>query len=256
MIAVISPAKKLDFKTQPPVDFFTQPKHTDISKKIIQHLAQLSPQNLADLMNISQNLSELNKERYLKWKPTNGLSAESKQAIFAFDGNVYQGWDAKTQKTTHHEYTQQHIRILSGLYGLLRPFDLIMPHRLEMGTKLKTEMGENLYEVWQKIVTEDLNNTITETQSKYLINLASQEYFKAINHKNINAKIIQPIFKERKGDRYKVIAVYAKKARGQMIRFITEHKINQLDDLKFFETDGYFYNEPMSNESQIIFTRG
>ncbi len=256
MIVIISPAKKLNFKDQTPIDFFTQPLHTDISERLIKHLVNLSPQELAQLMHISPNLSVMNKERYLKWKPTQVLSAESKQAAFAFDGNVYQGWNPHSQSADCYDYMQHHVRILSGLYGLLRPFDLIMPHRLEMGTKLETEMGKNLYDVWQHIVTQDLNDTIAQTQSEYLVNLASQEYAKAVRQKEINAKIIQPIFKDKKRDTYKVIAVYAKKARGEMLRFIMDHKITQLDDLKLFEGSGYFYNDKMSTENQLVFTRG
>jgi hypothetical protein len=209
---------------------------------------------IADLMSLSMNLADLNVRRYQEWQvPFTPYNA--KQAIFAFRGDVYQGMDADTLSEDSIHFAQKHLRILSGLYGLLRPLDLIQPYRLEMGTRLANPRGRDLYAYWGNRITDALNEAVSEQGDNILINLASNEYFKSVNTKKISANIITPQFKERRGDSYKVISFNAKKARGQMARYIIEHQLNEPESLKDFNADGYVFNDEISEGNTWVFSR-
>jgi len=254
MIAILSPAKKLDFKKNVPFEKHTPIRNPDEATQLIEKLRNYSPAELRNLMNISSNLAELNAERFQKWHWPYGED-EARQAIFAFNGEAYNGLDAYSLNEEALENARNQLRILSGLYGLLRPLDLIMPYRLEMGTKLPNEKGKDLYKFWENKITRQLNEDLEKGGHKALINLASQEYFKALEPKQINAEIITPIFKENKNGDYKVISVYAKKARGMMVRFIVQNGLSEPEELKAFDWDGYYFNNGLSNGNEMVFTR-
>lgn len=256
MLAILSPAKKLDYKSDAPVKKYTTPAFTKKSVKLIEKLQKLSQKDIGQLMNLSDNLAALNKERFMNWDVPNKPDNSTKQAVFAFKGDVYQGWKPQESSSKSIEFAQKHVRILSGLYGVLRPLDLMKPYRLEMSTKFGIDGADNLYEVWRDIITKALNEQLKETGSTYLINLASNEYFKAVNKKELNAEIITPEFKDNKNGKYKVISFYAKKARGMMTRFICDNQISDPEKLKLFESDGYFYNDELSKPEKPVFTRG
>jgi len=205
-------------------------------------------------MKVSSAIAELNFERFLRWQLPFDTD-NSKQAIFAFMGQAYIGLKADTFTKSDLEYSQKHLRILSGLYGILKPLDLIQAYRLEMGTKLQNERGSNLYKFWGDIVTLELNKAIQESGNKMLINLASNEYFKVINKKILDADIVTPVFKDEKNGVYKVITVYAKTARGMMSRFIIKNKINNTKDLLAFNYNGYAYSHEMSDKNILTFIR-
>ena len=205
-------------------------------------------------MGISENLANLNHSRYLNWNKKN-TNSNSKPAIYAFMGDVYTGLDAKSLTSEQLRFAQDHLRILSGLYGLLRPLDLIQPHRLEMGTKVKTESGETLYDFWGHAPTADLNQQAKVLRTKYMVNLASNEYFKVINKTALTLEILTPVFKEKKQDTYKVISFYAKKARGLMAKYIIENKITDPRGIKDFSLAGYKYRSKLSAENEYVFTR-
>ncbi len=253
MIIIISPAKKI--KTGSIKDV----KSTEIdfqkeSKELMKYIKELSPKDLSELMNISPNLAELNFERNMKWQyPFE--NEEKGHALLMFQGHAYQGMDAKTFSKQDFEFAQKHLRMLSGLYGILKPFDIILPYRLEMSTKLKTESSNNLYEFWGSKLSNKINEELAEQNKKILINLASNEYFKAVNTKFLKAKIITPVFKENKNGTYKNISVYAKKARGLMCRYIIKNKLKNYEDLKGFDYENYNFNHELSNENEYIFTR-
>ena len=255
MLAVISPAKTLDFETKPTTSKFTIPEMLNYSEKLAGKLRKLSPEKISGLMGISPSLAELNFERFRLWSlpftPEN-----AKQAILAFNGDVYDGLDASSFSEKKLFLAQQKLRILSGLYGVLRPLDLIQPYRLEMGTKIGYDKAKNLYEFWRKMVTESISNAIKESGSKILVNLASHEYFKSIDTKKIDAIIITPAFKNLKNGNYKIITFYAKKARGLMTRFIIDNNIDNPEDLQAFEAEGYNFNPRLSGDLNPVFTRG
>ena len=252
MKIVISPAKSLDFSTPAPTSLYTQPIFLEEAQKIIQNLKQLSPKELSELMHISTNLAALNYERNQKWQPP-FTPKNAKQAIFAFTGDVYRGLDIQSLDLEKLPVLQEKLRILSGLYGLLRPLDLIQPYRLEMGTKLSIDSYKNLYQFWGDKVVNALNNEMNEND--YLVNLASNEYFKALPKKLIKPTVITPIFKDYKNGQYKTIAIFAKKARGLMSRFIIENNINTPDELKEFNKNNYRYTDNLSTETNLVFTR-
>ena len=205
-------------------------------------------------MGISPKLSQLNFERFVNWQlPFNMENA--KQAILAFTGDVYTGIDASTLNETELQTAQTDLRILSGLYGVLKPLDLIQAYRLEMGKKLQTPKGKNLYEFWGDKITNEINKTLKEKEDKYLINLASNEYFKSVNKKEVKAEIITPVFKDLKNGQYKVISFFAKKARGLMTRFIIQNQITDPEYLKAFNSDGYVFNPHLSKNQELVFTR-
>lgn len=253
MIVVISPAKKLSVEGEKP-NWFSEPTLVDYSEKLIQTLKKYSSNQLIKLMSISDDLAQLNVERYQQWTKKHPKTV-TKQAMFTFTGEVYSGLDATSFKKKELEYAQEHLRILSGLYGVLKPMDLIHPYRLEMGTKLQIDTNKNLYEFWGDIIVDEINQTLKDAQTDVLINLASNEYFKAINKKKLQAKVITPVFKDFSNGQYKTIMVYAKKARGAMAAFILKNKIKSVEDLTAFDTDGYLFNQEASSEKELVFYR-
>jgi uncharacterized protein len=254
MLALISPAKTLDYESNLPTDSFTIPRLLDHSQQLIDVSRKLSALEIANLMSVSEKIAHLNVERFRDWQADFDFS-NARQAIFAFKGDVYTGLDAYAFSDDHISYAQQHLRMLSGLYGLLRPLDLMMPYRLEMGTKLKNERGTNLYQFWDQTITDLINKDLAEQQSELLVNLASDEYYKAVKESKIKAEIIKPIFLDQKNGKYKVISFYAKKARGLMARYMIENKISRIEDLKAFNTDGYYFDADSSLKGELVFKR-
>jgi uncharacterized protein len=254
MIVILSPAKTLNFKTDSPTHKYSLPVFVQHAEKLVDVMKNYSPANLIELMNISNGLAELNYMRFQSWEP-NHRAENSKQAIFAFNGEVYNGLKANTLNNDQLLYAQKHIRLLSGLYGILSPLDLIQPYRLEMGTHLRFDKYKNLYEYWNEIINHYLNNEIDEHPSKTIINLASKEYAKAAKLKNIKGTVITPVFKEYKRNKYQIIPVYAKKARGLMTRFIIENKIESPKEIKHFDMEGYAFTENLSSKNEWVFTR-
>ena len=254
MLLVISPAKTLDYDTPPETSKYSIPDYLDDAQVLIKRARKYSRPEIMKLMAVSEKIAELNCKRFKAWH-TPFTPENSKQAILAFKGDVYSGLDAETFSEKNFEFAQQHLRILSGLYGLLRPLDLIQPYRLEMGRKIDNERGKNLYEFWGETVTEGINTQLKKTGSKFLINLASNEYFKVINTKNLDAELITPAFKDYKNGQYKMMGVYAKKARGQLSRFVIENQLTNPEDLKKFNIDGYLFNEELTDGNNWVFTR-
>jgi cytoplasmic iron level regulating protein YaaA (DUF328/UPF0246 family) len=254
MIVILSPAKTLNFKTNSPTPDYSKPAFIKQAEKLVNVLKNYSPANLMELMSVSNGIGELNFLRNQKWEMKHSPE-NSKQAIFAFNGEVYNGLKAESLNEVQLNYAQQHIRMLSGLYGVLCPLDLIQPYRLEMGTHLKFELYKNLYEYWDNTICKYLNNELEKQNSKTLINLASNEYSKAARLKNINGKVIAPVFKEYTRNKYQVITVYAKKARGMMTRFIIQNNIENPEDIKHFDTEGYAFAESLSDDHEWVFTR-
>lgn len=252
MIVVISPAKKLDFETPAPTKKFTEPKDLKKSEELIKELRKCDAQKISKLMKLSNDLTELNMKRYKNFTTPFNLK-NAKQAMFAFKGDTYVGLDADTMKEKEIEYAQKHLRILSGLYGLVSPLDLVQPYRLEMGTRFPVGDKKNLYEFWREDITAQLNDLLKK--EKVLVNCASNEYFKSIDTKKLDAKIITPAFKEKKDGGYKMIGFFAKKARGMMSRYIIENRIDNPSDLLGFNIDGYKYNKKLSTELEPVFTR-
>jgi cytoplasmic iron level regulating protein YaaA (DUF328/UPF0246 family) len=254
MLIVISPAKTLDFDTPPVTKTFTQPRFLDHSQQLIEQLRQLDPTQISTLMAISDNLGELNHRRFMNWSQP-FAPANAKQALLAFRGDVYTGLDADSFSAPDFTFAQKHLRILSGLYGVLQPLDLIQPYRLEMGTALANSRGANLYAFWGERLTEALNAELHRAKKPVLVNLASQEYFKAVHPKKLAAPVITPIFKERKGDGYKIVSFFAKKARGRMSAYIIKQRLDDAEALKDFNLDGYRYNPQQSSATEWTFTR-
>ncbi|CAM3918198.1 MULTISPECIES: peroxide stress protein YaaA [Pseudoalteromonas] len=255
MITVISPAKNLDYESQASTDKFTQPELLEHSEELMTVCRELTPAQISSLMKISDKLAGLNAARFSEWSQP-FTTDNAKQAVMAFNGDVYGGLDANSLTASQLDYAQSHLRILSGLYGLLKPLDLMQAYRLEMGTKLENSRGKNLYEFWGSIIADKLNTVLAEQDSQYLVNLASNEYFKAVDKKALNAQIITPHFKDCKNGQYKIISFYAKKARGLMARYIIENKITQLSELKKFTVDGYYYSEEASQKAlEPVFMR-
>ena len=254
MLIVISPAKKLDYDTPSRTKTATTPDYMEHSMELIHRLREFSALDLAELMKLSMKLAELNFDRYEAFEPE-CTKDNAKQALLAFKGDVYQGMDAETFSAADFKFAQQHLRVLSGLYGLLRPLDLMQPYRLEMGTKLDTERGKNLYEFWGDIITDGLNKQLSKIKSGTLVNLASNEYFKSVRTKNIAGEIITPQFKEYKNGDYKMIGIYAKRARGLMARYIIKNQITRPEALKDFCEEGYSFNKKLSAGNSLVFTR-
>ena len=254
MLIVISPAKTLDYETPAKTKVFTTPDYLDHSQRLINRLRDFSSLDISDLMKVSAKISNLNFDRYESWKKP-FTEKNAKQAILAFKGDVYTGLDADSFSAADFKFAQNHLRMLSGLYGLLRPLDLMQPYRLEMGTRLKTDEGKNLYEFWGSEITQGLNAQLKKIKSDTLINLASNEYFKAVKPEELNAEIITPAFKEFKNGEYKMIAIYAKKARGLLSRYIIQNKLEDPQDIKLFSEDGYKFNKSLSKENNWVFTR-
>jgi len=254
MLIVISPAKTLDFETPSHTKLSSQPDYLGESQALIDVLAPMPPQDIAQLMKLSDKLAALNTARYGSWRPPFTL-ANAKQAILAFKGDVYTGLEADTLTQSQLTFSQSHLRILSGLYGLLRPLDLMQAYRLEMGTKLATAHGKDLYEYWGNTLTDGLNVMLEKVNIPIVINLASNEYFKAIKTKTLDARIITPVFKDRKNGHYKIISFFAKKARGMMTRYIIENELIDVEKIKSFDKAGYYYSEEQSTGDQWVFLR-
>jgi len=254
MQIVISPAKSLDFETPVSYPDFTNYRLTTEPPKIIKKLNTFKVDELSSLMKISQKLSELNYIRFKEWEYP-FAEDKGKQALFAFKGDVYSGLDAYSLTNDDVCYVQNKLSILSGLYGLLRPLDLILPYRLEMGTKVKVGNAKNLYAFWGNKITDLLKSDMEANQNSVLINLASNEYFKSVKTKDLSVPVITPVFKDLKDGEYKLISFYAKKARGLMTRFIVKNRISDPEELKAFNLDGYYYNSRLSTDNQPVFTR-
>jgi cytoplasmic iron level regulating protein YaaA (DUF328/UPF0246 family) len=252
MKIIISPAKSLDFESKVPTNLYTQPRFLEQSEKLNRKLKTISKNKLSDLMKISDDLASLNYERNQTWK-TPFSTKNAKQAIYAFTGEVFRGIDVNSLENEKLPILQESLRILSGLYGLLKPLDLMQPYRLEMGTKLKVGSTENLYKFWDNTVAKALNEELKDDE--LLINLASSEYFKVISKKILKVPMITPVFKDYKNGEYKIVMTYAKKARGLMVRYIIDHNVKTIEELKGFNTDRYRFSEEMSSESELIFTR-
>lgn len=255
MIHLISPAKTLDFESKIDNQLATQPQFVEYATPLIRKLSKTSLKGLKDLMGLSDNLAKLNQQRYQEWSAKTTLDDQSRQAIYAFKGDVYLGLDPQSLSEVQMTYAQENLRILSGLYGYLRPLDIIEPHRLEMGTALKVGRKNNLYQYWSDKIGDKIASDLKDQGHKYLLNLASNEYFKAVNLKSIDVPIIHPEFKDEKNGTYKVISFFAKKARGLMSRFIIMNEIENPNDLKAFNLEGYVYNHEMSSEYKPVFTR-
>ena len=254
MLIVISPAKTLDFSVNK-VKNTTKPMYLGEAAELAAHIENFNPDELVKLFNVSHKLAELNANRYAKWN-INDHENRGKAAILAYKGDVYEGMQASEFIDPELGFAQQHLRIISGLYGVLRPLDRIMPYRLDMSTRLSFSGFKNLYTYWQGRITSHVISAMKELNTNILVNLASEEYFKAIDTAKLNAQIITPVFKDNKNGVYKMISFYAKKARGMMSRFIIKGNIQDPMEIKLFSEDGYFYNENLSNGNLWTFTRG
>jgi cytoplasmic iron level regulating protein YaaA (DUF328/UPF0246 family) len=254
MLIVLSPAKTLDYDTPPSTDIHTKPDFIEHSAQLIDTLRELAPAQIASLMQVSDALAALNVGRYACWSPK-FTRKNAKQAILAFNGDVYEGLDALSLNARQLDYAQSHIRILSGLYGVLRPLDLMQPYRLEMGTRLANPRGKDLYAFWGDLVTNALNEVFAAHRAKVLVNLASEEYFKVVKPKLLNAPVVTPVFEDWKNGKYKVISFYAKRARGLMARYAAVNGITQAEELKAFDCEGYAFDEPGSSAHTWLFRR-
>ena len=252
MLMLVSPAKTLDYETELPIQDFTQPELLSDAQELIDQLKKLTPVDVAKLMKLSDKLADLNVGRFAHWKqPFNTDNA--RPAVYAFKGDVYTGLDAYSFTKKDMKFAQKHFRMLSGLYGLLKPLDLMQPYRLEMGTKFENKRGANLYEFWGNIITDKLNSEMKK--GEVLLNLASNEYFKSVNKKALNADIITPVFKDEKNGQYKIISFYAKKARGLMAAYVIKNQIKDVQEIKQFDTAGYRFSESLSKPTEWVFIR-
>ncbi|HEU4819149.1 peroxide stress protein YaaA [Janthinobacterium sp.] len=252
MLIVLSPAKSLDLETPPTTTLHSTPDFLDHSAQLIERMRQFSPAEVGSLMGISDALSALNVARYASWTPK---LAEARQAIMAFNGDVYAGFEARSLQPVQLDYAQSRVRILSGLYGLLRPLDLIHPHRLEMGTRLTTARGKDLYAFWGDTITNGLNRAAKEQGAQVLVNLASEEYFKSVKPRQLDVPVIAPVFEDWKNGKYKIISFYAKRARGMLARYAAVNQIRDPQQLKQFDVDGYAYVPEASNDTSWVFRR-
>ena len=255
MILLLSPSKTIDTSHTTSSSSSSTPRFISEAEHIVNKLRKLNTNDLAKLMKISPKLSELNYDRYQHWNKDHNLS-NSKQAILSFKGEVFTGLDAASFSDGDLSYSQSHLMILSGLYGVLRPLDLIQPYRLEISTKISIGNSTSLYNFWQSHITKNINNELKEHSNNPIINLASLEYFNAIDISKLEANVITPVFKDFKDGKYKIISIYAKKARGLMTQYIIKNKIDKVEELKLFEQDGYFFNDKLSKAKELIFTRG
>lgn len=254
MLMVISPAKTLDYETPPATARFTQPEYLEHSSLLIEQLRELTPAQIGSLMSLSDKLAGLNAVRFGSWTP-DFTPHNAKQALLAFKGDVYTGLNAEDFSEADFDHAQQHLRMLSGLYGLLRPLDLMQPYRLEMGTKLANPRGKNLYEFWAERISGYLNQALAAQGDNILLNLASNEYFSAVKLKALNARVINTEFKDLKNGQYKIISFYAKKARGMMARYVIKERLCNPDALKDFSSQGYAYSIAQSTPDNLVFLR-
>ena len=254
MLIFLSPAKSLDYKTPPHVATYTQPAFLDRSQALIEQLRALPPADIAQLMDLSDPLALLNYNRYADWSlpftPDN-----AKQAVLAFNGDVYDGLAAKTLSAADLDFAQQHVRILSGLYGILKPLDLMQPYRLEMGTKFKNRAGKDLYAFWGETLLEAINAELDAMPQPVAVNLASEEYFKAAIGRKFKGRLIQPVFEDWKNGRYKIISFFAKRARGLMTRYVVLNRLTDPEGLKAFASDGYAFAPEASDATSWVFRR-
>jgi len=254
MLIVVSPAKNLDYESPLATAQFTQPNLLEHSQALIDVCKKLSPADISSLMGVSDKIAGLNAARFGQWEQP-FTSENARQAVLAFNGDVYTGLDASSFSEEDFAFSQSHLCILSGLYGLLKPLDLMQPYRLEMGTKLANSRGDNLYQFWGDIITNELNSALLAQGDDILINLASTEYFKSVKKKQLKATVITPSFKDWKNGQYKMISFFAKKARGLMARYIIQNQITQIEQLKLFDVAGYTYSDELSKGNDIVFTR-
>lgn len=255
MLVLLSPSKTVNFDIQPPTSHFSIPDFTDEASEIVEKLRKFSPAELQKLMKINSKLAELNASRFLNWQlpftPEN-----AKPALLVFKGEVFNGITAETLSEEDMLFAKDRLRILSGFYGALRPLDLIQPYRLEMGTKIKINRKKDLYDFWRTKLTKHVIELLKKSKQKHIVNLASDEYFSVLNQRQLNATVVKPVFKDFHNGEYKFITVYGKKARGLMVRFILQNRMEEVEQLKLFDTDGYFYNDQLSEGNNWVFTRG
>ena len=254
MLAVISPAKTLDLSPPDSAIEYTQPELLEHAQQLVEVMKKKSKADIGKLMGISDKLAELNRDRYQEFS-TPFTSENAKQAMLAFKGDVYQPLEIGSYKKADFNYAQKHVRMLSGLYGVLRPLDLMQAYRLEMGTKLKTDRGKSLYDFWGSLITDNLNEAIGQQRGRHLINLASNEYFDSVRTSDIDADIITPMFKDLKKGKYVIVSFYAKKARGMMINYMIRNRAKKPADLKDFQVAGYAFNAELSDDKTYTFTR-
>ncbi|MFT5882275.1 MAG: cytoplasmic iron level regulating protein YaaA (DUF328/UPF0246 family) [Crocinitomicaceae bacterium] len=254
MLVLLSPAKSLDYESALPTKKHTKPRLLDDSEELVLQLRKMSSSQIGSLMSISQKLSELNTDRYIRWE-RDFNHTNSRQAIFAFTGDVYQGMELSDWSAENFTEAQKKVRILSGLYGVLRPLDLMQAYRLEMGTKLENARGKNLYAFWGSKITELLNKDLKSSSSELVVNLASNEYFTSVKKKELDGCLITPAFKDEKNGKYKIISFYAKKARGMMADYIVRNGIEDVAGLKKFKSAGYKFDEASSTDSELVFLR-
>ena len=254
MLTILGPAKTIDMSPHAVTGKHTLPAYLKESRKLVEELRKLSPAAFRSLMKVSEKLAVLNVERIAAWTEQHPPGS-SNQALLSFSGEVFNGLEARTLDAEDLDFAQDRVRILSGLYGVLRPLDLIMPYRLEMQTKLANSRGRNLYEFWQEIIPQEISRQTAETEGQILVNLASNEYFSSIQPKKFPHRIITPVFKEQHGNSFRNVTIYAKKARGMMLRFIIQNRITDPEHLKAFDLDGYWFNADQSGNNEWWFTR-
>ncbi len=255
MLFLLSPAKSLDYETPVPEGLpHTTPQFVPQSTALIEVLREQSPQQIASLMELSDTLAALNVARYQAWRPR-FTAHNSRQAVLAFNGDVYEGLQARSLSADDLDWAQNHVAILSGLYGVLRPLDRMQPYRLEMGTRLATDAGSNLYQFWGRQIAEHLNTRLRADTTPVVVNLASQEYFKAVDRKTLKAPVVECVFEDYKGGAYKVISFHAKRARGLMARYAIEHRITTPEGLKHFDSEGYAHAPEVSGLDRLVFRR-
>lgn len=253
MLMVISPAKTLDYESPLATETFTKPDFLDEACELIDQLKELEPHQVSNLMSISDKLGQLNAKRFQSWH-TPFSPKNARQAILAFKGDVYTGLEAESFSEQDFSFTQKHLRMLSGLYGILKPLDLMQPYRLEMGTKFENKRGKDLYAFWGDRLTQEINRLLN-SDDEVLVNLASNEYFKSLKKKDLEGRLITPQFKDWKNGQYKMISFYAKKARGLMCRYAILNRITDANDLKGFDLDGYYFSEDQSDKNNWVFLR-
>ncbi len=254
MLALLSPAKSLDYETPPQTEKATEPEFLEEAQELIDVLRDFSHQELQDLMGISENLADLNYDRYQEFS-TPFTPANAKQAIMAFDGDVYRDFRLDDYDDEDFDFLQKHVRILSGLYGVLRPLDLMQPYRLEMGTKLETEKGDRLYDFWGTAITESINEALEAQGDDVILNLASNEYFRSVKKRHLNGRVLEVKFRDLRGDTYRTISFYLKRLRGTMSDFVVRNKIEDPEDLKAFNERGYYFSDERSSEDEYVFLR-
>jgi cytoplasmic iron level regulating protein YaaA (DUF328/UPF0246 family) len=255
MIILMNSSKTLNFERSAHISKHTIPEFLDDSQLLVARLQKLSVSNFSRLMGVSEKLAILNVNRYQNWL-TSPAGSDAKQALLAFKGDIYAAMDADRYRIKDFDFAQKHLRILSGLYGILRPLDLIQPYRLEMAAKLKTDRGQNLYRFWGHRINTALNKLLKHEKSGVVINLASMEYFKSVKSNLLRAEVITPVFKEYRDPNYRVVAIYAKRARGLMSDYIIQNRITRVEDLHAFDSDGYRFAPKLSSQSDWVFTRG